>query len=95
MLEDGHFLKIWKQAAIVWVPKKNGAPRPISMLLRPGKALGRVINKRLLNHVEYNDSIEGRQYAYRQERGTADGRRAAARESEGNWVSYSYCNGGS
>lgn len=60
------FPKIWKKAAIVWILKKDGAPQPISMLPTLGKVLNRVINKRLQSYLEYNGSIDSRQYAYRQ-----------------------------
>lgn len=30
--EQSVFPKVWKGAKIIWTPKKNGAPRPISLL---------------------------------------------------------------
>lgn len=36
--EKGQFPKIWKNAEIRWIPKKDGTPRPISLLPTLGKS---------------------------------------------------------
>jgi len=68
----------WKQAHIKPIPKKQAdkrnpaSYRPISLLSCIGKLLERIINKRLLYHLESKDVLTPTQTGYRQHRSVED-----------------------
>ena len=69
---------IWKEAVIRPIPKKGkdkrdpSSYRPISLLSCVGKLLERIINKRLIWHLESNSVLASTQTGYRQFRSTED-----------------------
>ena len=69
---------VWKEAIVIPVPKKgkdNKNPhsyRPISLLSCVGKLLERIINRRLINHLESNNVLSPTQTGYRKHRSTED-----------------------
>ena len=69
---------VWKQAIVIPVPKKGKDkknPRsysPISLLSCVGKLLERMINRRLINHLESNNVLSPTQTGYRKHRSTED-----------------------
>ena len=69
---------IWKEAVIRPIPKKGKDKRdpssyhPISLLSCVGKLLERIINKRLIWHLESNSVLASTQRGYRQFRSTED-----------------------
>ena len=68
----------WKKALVRPIPKKGKdkrdptSYRPISLLSCTGKLLERIINKRLLWHLEVNSALAPTQTGYRQHRSTED-----------------------
>ena len=74
-LSIGKFPKIFKQANIVMIPKKNPPThindfRPISLLEVPGKVLEKIINKRLRPHLEQIGAFNNFQFGFRPGRST-------------------------
>lgn len=66
--EEGVFSRVWKGAKLVWIPKKDGSPRPISLLPTLGKVLDKIANKRLKHHImEKQSQVHERQCAYHQD----------------------------
>ena len=69
---------IWKEVVIRPIPKKGkdkrdpSSYRPISLLSCVGKLLERIINKRLIWHLESNSVLASTQTGYRQFRSTED-----------------------
>ena len=69
---------IWTEAVIRHIPKKGkdkrdpSSYRPISLLSCAGKLLERIINKRLIWHLESNSVLAWTQTVYRQFRSTED-----------------------
>ena len=69
---------VWKEAIIIRVPKKGKdkknprSYRPISLLSCVGKLLERMINRRLINHLESNNVLSPTQTGYRKHRSTED-----------------------
>ena len=69
---------VWKEAIVIPVPnkgkdKKNPRSyRPISLLSCIGKLLERMINRRLINHLESNSVLSPTQTGYRKHRSTED-----------------------
>lgn len=61
-----------KKATLVWIPKKDGSPRPISLVPTLGKVLDKVLNRRLQYHLEKEGMIDVNQYAYKQGMGRID-----------------------
>jgi len=74
----GVFPTAWKEAIITPILKKGKDPRkktsyrPISLLSCLGKTLERIINKRLMHHLESNNLINAEQTAFRKNRNTED-----------------------
>ena len=74
----GIFPSAWKEAIIIPVlkkgkdPKKKTSYRPISLLSCLGKTLERIVNKRLMWHLESNNLITKEQTAFRKNRNTED-----------------------
>ena len=77
-LSTGTVLTIWKEAVIRPIPKKEkdkrdpSSYRPISLLSCIRKLLERIINKRLIWHLESNSVLASTQTGYRQFRSTED-----------------------
>ena len=75
---SGKFPSKWKEAHIRPILKKGkdkskpDSYRPISLLSCTGKLLERIINKRLLWHLETNNLLASTQTGYRQHRSTED-----------------------
>ena len=75
-LSAGYFPDTWKIATIRLITKagKNSRRvenyRPISLLEVPGKIFERILNKRLRQHLEFNNLHNPHQHGFRQERGT-------------------------
>ena len=69
---------VWKEAIVIPVPKKGKDkknPRsysPISLLSCVGKLLERMVNRRLINHLESNNVLSPTQTGYRKLRRTED-----------------------
>ena len=69
---------VWKEAIVIPVPKKEKdkknprSYRPISLLSCVGKLLERMINRRLINHLESNNVPSPTQTGYRKHRSTED-----------------------
>ena len=69
---------VWKEAIVIPVPKKGKdkknprSYRPISLLSCVGKLLERMINRRLINHLESNNVLFPTQTGYRKHRSTED-----------------------
>ena len=69
---------MWREAVIRPIPKKGkdkrdpSSYRPISLLSCVGKLLERIINKRLIWHLESNSVLASTQIGYRQFRSTED-----------------------
>ena len=67
---------VWKEAIVIPVPKKGKdkknpcSYRPISLLSCVGKLLERMINRRLINHLESNNVLSPTQTGYRKHRST-------------------------
>ena len=74
----GIFPTAWKEATIIPILKKGKDPkrktsyRPISLLSCLGKTLERMVNKRLMWHLESNNLITKEQTAFRKNRNTED-----------------------
>jgi ribonuclease HI len=74
----GQFPTTWKEAHIVPILKKGkdkskpDSFRPISLLSCVGKLLERMVNRRLLYHLESNGLLAPTQTGYRQHRSTED-----------------------
>lgn len=66
------FPKIWKKAKVVWVPKKDGSSRPISLLPALGKLLDKLINGRVQYWCERMNRFSQGQYGFRSGRRTVD-----------------------
>ncbi|CAG4956470.1 unnamed protein product [Colias eurytheme] len=69
--------KAWKLANIQPVPKKGSRAdpsnyRPISITSIICKIMERILNYRLLTHLESNDILNDRQYGFRKKRSTGD-----------------------
>ncbi|CAG4989213.1 unnamed protein product [Colias eurytheme] len=76
-LKIGMVPKAWKLANIQPVPKKGSRAdpsnyRPISITSIICKIMERILNYRLLTHLESNDLLNDRQYGFRQKRSTDD-----------------------
>ena len=69
---------VWKEAIVIPVPKKGKdkknprSYRPISLLSCVGKLLERMVNRRLINHLESNNVLSPTQTGYRKFRSTED-----------------------
>ena len=69
---------VWKEAIVIPVPKKGKDkknPRsyhPISLLNCVGKLPERMVNRRLINHLESNNVLSPTQTDYRKYRSTED-----------------------
>lgn len=76
--KTGIYPLAWKEATIIPIPKKGKDPRkktsyrPISLLSCLGKTLERMVNKRLMWHLETNNLITKEQTAFRKNRNTED-----------------------
>ena len=74
----GVFPTAWKDAIIIPILKKGNSPkdkssyRPISLLSCLGKTLERMVNKRLVWHLESNNLVTKEQTAFRKNRNTED-----------------------
>lgn len=69
-LIEGKFPMIWKKANIVWVPKKAGDVRPISLLPALGKIFDRLLAGRIAHHMESENRFSNRQFGFRNGRDT-------------------------
>lgn len=72
-LRRGTFPRIWKKANVSWIPKRNGDPRPISLLPTLGKVLDRLINRRIQRFLEVTGQYDREQYGFRSGRDTVMG----------------------
>ena len=68
---------VWKEAIVIPVPKgkdkKNPRSyRPISLVSCVGKLMERMVNRRLINHLERNNVLSPTQTGYRKYRSTED-----------------------
>ena len=69
---------VWKEAIVIPVPKKGKdkknprSYRPISLLSCVDKLLERMVNRRLINHLESNNVLSPTQPGYRKYRSTED-----------------------
>ena len=69
---------VWKEANVIPVPKKGKdkknprSYRPISLLSCVGKLLERMVNRRLINHLESNNVLSPTQTGYRKFRSAED-----------------------
>ena len=69
---------VWKEAVTIPVPKKGKnkknprSYRPISLLSCVGKLLERMVNRRLISHLESNSALSPTQTGYRKFRSTED-----------------------
>ena len=69
---------VWKEAIVIPVPKKGKdkknprSGRSIRLLSCVGKLLERMINRRLINHLESNNVLSPTQTGYRNHRSTED-----------------------
>ena len=76
--KSGIFPAAWKEAIIIPILKKEkdqmkkNSYRPISLLSCLGKTLERIINKRLMCHLENNNLITREQSAFRRNRSVED-----------------------
>ena len=76
--KSGIFPAAWKEAIIIPILKKGkdsmkkNSYRPISLLSCLGKTLERIINKRLMCHLENNNLITSEQSAFRRNRSVED-----------------------
>ena len=72
------FPSCWKTASVVPVPKKGSdscqpsSYRPISLLPIAGKIFEALINRRLVDFLEYNRLLSDAQYGFRHARSTGD-----------------------
>lgn len=72
-LEEGVFPRVWKEAAIAWIPKPgSGGLRPICLLPTIGKVLDKVLAARLAHHLESTGRLSDRQFGFRRGRGTTE-----------------------
>ena len=77
-LASGYFPETFKRATVTFIPKKQKQLtdplnfRPISLLETIGKTFERIINNRLRTHLEDNDLLSHRQFAFRSGRSTQD-----------------------
>ena len=90
----GVVLSVWKEAIVIPVPEKGKdkknprSYRPISLLSCVGKLLERMVNRRLINHLESNNVLSPTQTGYRKHRRPtclpcAEHRRCIPGEKEG------------
>ena len=88
---SGVFPSAWKEAIMVPIPKKGkdktkkNSYRPISLLSCIGKTMERMVNKRLLHHLEKNNLITSAQSAFRKHRSTEDQIAYLTQEIENNF----------
>ena len=74
----GKFPDKWREAIIIPIQKKQkdktkkSSYRPISLLSCLGKVMERIVNARLLKHLEANNMLSSSQSAYRKNRSTED-----------------------
>lgn len=75
---SGKFPDRWREAVIIPIKKKQknktkkSSYRPISLLSCLGKVMERMVNTRLLKHLEENHLLSNTQSAYRKNRSTED-----------------------
>ena len=75
-LSMGYFPDIFKIALLIFLLKPNKSPfnvanyRPISLLEVPGKIYEKILNKRLVKHLEDHNFTNINQYGFRKGRGT-------------------------
>ena len=75
-LASGHFPLPWKSSSMIFIPKPGKSPldhsnyRPISLLNVAGKALEKIINKRLYDKLDDLGLHNDRQHGFRKNRGT-------------------------
>lgn len=67
-MREGVFPQIWKRAEVVWIPKKGGSMRPISLLPAVGKVLDRLLASRISYSMERMGQFNERQYGFRRGR---------------------------
>lgn len=67
-LREGVFPTVWKRAEVVWIPKKGGGMRPISLLPSVGKVLDRLVAARISYSMEVRGQFDREQYGFRRER---------------------------
>lgn len=63
--EKDIFPKVWKSAKIIWIPKKDGSLRPISILPSIWKILDKIIKRRLQRDLEREKASDENKYAYK------------------------------
>jgi hypothetical protein len=74
-LSIGFFPDIFKKANIIMIPKKPTPTdindfRPISLLDQLGKVFEKILNNRLVDHLENNNLLNKFQFGFRKKRGT-------------------------
>jgi len=76
--KTGIFPSAWKESIVIPIlkkekdSKKKTSYRPVSLLSSLGKTLERMVNKRLMWHLEINNVISKEQTAFRKNRNTED-----------------------
>ena len=72
----GIYPKHFKQAEMIFLPKRDGPTtdpknfRPISLLNFMGKIFGKILNIKLVNHLEHTGIIKESQHGFRKRRST-------------------------
>ena len=75
-LSCGYFPNLYKQTKLIFIPKPDKDPtnvanyRPISLLSTTGKLLEKLLNRRLINHLEEQHQFNDHQHGFRKKRGT-------------------------
>ena len=75
-LAIGYYPQQYKNSLMIFIPKVGKSPvdhinyRPISLLNIPGKIFEKIINNRLIQHLEINNLQNPRQHGFRKNRGT-------------------------
>lgn len=69
-LDAGIFPAVWKKADLVWLPKKDGTLRPISILPAMGRILDKIVAQRISHKLEREGLLHDKQYGFREGRDT-------------------------
>ena len=75
-LAIGYYPQQFKNSIMIFIPKEGKSPvehinyRPISLLNIPGKIFEKILNNRIIQHLEMNNLQNPRQHGFRKNRGT-------------------------